>query len=267
MALDEIGKDRRHLRERAVGTVGLQRRRRRGRDPAVDSGQSARPAACRRGTEQPLRLGRAHDLHVRARLLDRWHQPPHRLQHRRPRALPRSGRALWPAGRSRPANLLPARGPSPDPRARHEPRAMTDRPIPVTSCALSTKVVRPAIPALARSRRDSDDRGAPGPPPRVRPRHTACDRPWRQVTPDGIEQRDAERLDLGARLGAHVDPEIVGGHDRGLARVLLARSVRSTWQSTPATGPAVVSTRTCCASNCWSHNGCRDPLPIRWSRR
>ena len=37
---------------------------------------------------------------------------------------------------------------------------------------------------------------------------------------DRIQQRNAERLDIGARLGAHVDPEIVSGHERGLASVL-----------------------------------------------
>ena len=35
----------------------------------------------RRGdVEQPLRLGRAHDLHVRTCLLDRWRQHPYGLQ-------------------------------------------------------------------------------------------------------------------------------------------------------------------------------------------
>ena len=41
------------------------------------------------------------------------------------------------------------------------------------------------------------------------------------MTPDGIQQRNPERLDLGARLGPHVQPEIVSRGHRGLVRVLL----------------------------------------------
>ena len=40
------------------------------------------------------------------------------------------------------------------------------------------------------------------------------------MAPDGIQERNAERLDLGARLGPHVQPEIVSRGHRGLVRVL-----------------------------------------------
>ena len=47
------------------------------------------------------------------------------------------------------------------------------------------------------------------------------------MTPDGVQQRNPQRLDLGPRLGPHVQPENVGGGYRGRVRVLLCEvSVR-----------------------------------------
>ncbi len=37
--------------------------------------------------------------------------------------------------------------------------------------------------------------------------------------------------------------------------------------TTPAIGPAGVRMRTCWASKAWSQRGCRDPRPMRWTRR
>ena len=43
------------------------------------------------------------------------------------------------------------------------------------------------------------------------------------MTPDWVQERNPERLDLGARLGADVQPQIVSSGNRGLVRVLLCK--------------------------------------------
>jgi hypothetical protein len=79
MALNEVGKDRRYLAERSIRTVSPQSRRRWRRDPP-HTWSNGQTSSRRCDTEQPLCLGCAHDLHVRARLLHRWGQQSHCLQ-------------------------------------------------------------------------------------------------------------------------------------------------------------------------------------------
>ena len=146
----------------------------------------------------------------------------------------------------------PAPGASTVTWSARSPRATSDeRPThPVTSCALSTNVVRPCNPVPSCSRRDRDDGRAPGPSPGVRARHAAGDRPWLE----GGARRDPGtqcRAPRPRRATRRPRPARDRQPSRPRSRSRAAvRSARSSWRSTPATGPAAVSTRTCCASNC-----------------
>ena len=185
---------------------------------------------------------------------------------RMPRAPPRSGRALSPVGRSRPAHPRPARARSTGQSVRRAPRATRDRPIRSLAAHSAQRSCDPArrrwraAAATATTAAHPVRRPHPAPPPRLRLAMAAGGAPRDRATQcRAPRRRRATRRPHRPR-------------DRQPSR---ARFRRACWAAkcpfdlatTPATGPVAVSTRTCCASNCWSHNGCRDPGPIRWSRR
>ena len=213
--------------ECAVGTIGPQRSRRWAPRPSLDSEQ--RPDRQRSRWHQATTPPRcAHDLHVRARLIDRWRQPPHRLQTGQVEHGPE------PVELCRPVALGPHSSPghSRVSSSIRSPRATSDdRPTHPALAARSTQkscvpARRPprAAAATATTAAHPVRRPASGPATRT------GDRPWRQMARYRIQQRDAERLDIRARLDPRHRPRDCQPSRARSRQRAGPRSARSTWQ-------------------------------------
>ena len=126
--------------------------------------------------------------------------------------------------------------------------------------------MRPGAHTAARGCSYGHDRRTPGSPSRVRPGHRARDDPWRQMARHGIEQGDAERLDVRTRFDARIDPELVMCHQRGLVGVLGGEvSVRS--RDDARDGPGGRQHSHLLRLELLVPQRVRRSGPIRWTRR
>ena len=152
------------------------------------------------------------DLHVRPRLLDRGCQQPHRLQ----TGQVENGREAAELGH-RLFDIAPGilaggqQGQLINPLATRQEGRQPDPSKHLLCTQHEGRTTRRHTAARRGSR--GDDRCAASSPPCIRSRERAGDDPGGQVARHGIQQGYAERVDVGARLGPHIEPEIVSGHD------------------------------------------------------